>query len=188
MSWFFFFWTNHMTKAKGRGNETHLFRGRSYQAIRISRGMNRGRTDSEERGPLMTSATYLLHVLSVTCVTQKVPWVIISTLSWKPGSQGERKTLKWLKSQGLLAARPELVCLLCVLVAQSCPSLCGPVDCSPPGSSVHGISQARILEWAAIPFSRGSSQPRDRTWVSCTASGFFTSWAAREALISFIPC
>ena len=51
-------------------------------------------------------------------------------------------------------------------VAQSCPTLCDPMDCSLPGSSVHGIFQARILEWAAISFSRGSSQPRDRTRVS----------------------
>ena len=58
--------------------------------------------------------------------------------------------------------------------AQSCPTLCNPMDCSPPGSSVHGILQARILEWIAIPFSRGSSHPRDRAWVSCIASGFFT--------------
>ena len=46
-----------------------------------------------------------------------------------------------------------------VLVAQSCPILCNPMDCSPPGFSVHGILQARILEWVAIPFSRGSSRP-----------------------------
>ena len=46
-------------------------------------------------------------------------------------------------------------------------TLCDPMDCSPPGSSVHGILQTRILEWIAIPFSRGSSQPRDRTQVSC---------------------
>ena len=45
---------------------------------------------------------------------------------------------------------------------------------SPAGSSVHGILQARTLEWVAIPFSRGSSQPRDRTWVSCIAGGLFT--------------
>ena len=51
--------------------------------------------------------------------------------------------------------------------AQSCPSLCGPMDSSPPGSSVHGISQAKILEWVAISSSRGSSQLRDRTCVSC---------------------
>ena len=58
---------------------------------------------------------------------------------------------------------------------------CDPKDCSLPGSSVHGIFQARILEWVAILFSRGSSQPRDRTRVSCTAGGFFTIWATREA-------
>jgi len=68
-----------------------------------------------------------------------------------------------------------------VLVAQSCPTLCDPVDCSPPGSSVHGILQARILEWAAISFSRRPSRPRDRTQVSCITGGFFTSWACREA-------
>ena len=52
-------------------------------------------------------------------------------------------------------------------VAQSCPTLCDPMDCSLPGSSVHGILQARILEWIAISFSRGSSWPRDQTLVSC---------------------
>ena len=62
-----------------------------------------------------------------------------------------------------------------VKVAQSCLTLCDPMDCSPPGSSVHGILQARILEWVAIPFSRESSQPRDRTQVSHIAGGFFTS-------------
>ena len=60
-------------------------------------------------------------------------------------------------------------------VAQSCPTLCYPMDCSPPGSSVHGILQARILEWVAISFSRGSSQPGDRTQVSRIAGRRFTS-------------
>ena len=55
------------------------------------------------------------------------------------------------------------------------------MDCSLPGSSVRGISQARILEWVAISFSRGSSQPRDWTWVFFTAGRFFTFWATREA-------
>ena len=62
-----------------------------------------------------------------------------------------------------------------VLIAQSCMILCHPMDCSPRGSSVHGILQARILECVAIPFSRGSSWPRDRTWVSCIASRFLPS-------------
>ena len=66
-------------------------------------------------------------------------------------------------------------------VAQSCATLCDPVDCSPPGSSVHGILQTRILEWVAISFSRGSSQPRDRTRVSCIAGRRFTVWATRES-------
>ena len=61
-----------------------------------------------------------------------------------------------------------------VLVAQSCLTLCDPTDCSPADSSVHGILQARILEWGAIPFSRGSSQPRDRTHISLIAGRFFT--------------
>ena len=61
-----------------------------------------------------------------------------------------------------------------VLVAQSCLTLCNPTDCSPPGSSVHGILQARILEWVAISFSRGSSQLRDQTQVSCIAGKSFT--------------
>ena len=68
-----------------------------------------------------------------------------------------------------------------VLVAQSCPILCNPMDCSLPGSSVHGILQAKILEWVVISFSRGSFQPRNRTQVSCTADRFFTLWATREA-------
>ena len=67
-----------------------------------------------------------------------------------------------------------------VLVAQSCLTLCDPMDHSPPGSPVHGILQARRLEWAAISFSRGPSQPRDWTLVFCIAGKFFTLWATRE--------
>ena len=63
-------------------------------------------------------------------------------------------------------------------VTQSCLTLCNPMDYSLPGSSVYGIFQARILEWVAISFSRGSSWPRDRTWVSRRC---FTIWATREA-------
>ena len=61
------------------------------------------------------------------------------------------------------------------LVAKLCPTLCHSMDCNPPGSSVHGILQPRILEWAAISFSRGSSQPRDWAWVSCISSKCFTA-------------
>ena len=70
----------------------------------------------------------------------------------------------------------------CVCVCRSRPILSDPIDCSPPGSSVHGILQARILEQVAIPFSRVSSWPRDRTQVSCVADRFFTIWTTKEAL------
>ena len=65
-------------------------------------------------------------------------------------------------------------------LAQSCPTLCNPVDYSPPGFFVHGILQAKILEWVAISFSRGSSRPRDRTQVSHIAGRCFNLWATRE--------
>ena len=130
----------------------------------------------------------------------------------------------WLscRSNGLTCPMAHLIrprdptCVLCrqmlyhwgkveVLVVRSCPTLCDPMDCSPPGSLVHGILQARILkwgaipfysppgslvhgilqarilEWGAIPFSRGSSRPRNQTWASCIAGGFFIIWATGEA-------
>ena len=65
---------------------------------------------------------------------------------------------------------------------QLCPTLCDPKDHSPPGSSVHRVLQARILEWVAMPSSGVSSSPRDWTQVSCIAGGFFTNRTTREAL------
>ena len=78
----------------------------------------------------------------------------------------------WLPPRGFLCVR--------VKSYQSCPILCDPMDCSSQSSSVHGILQAVILEWVAISFSRGSSQPRDWTLVPCIAGGFFTEWTTRE--------
>ena len=69
---------------------------------------------------------------------------------------------------------------MCVLVAQSCLTLYDPMDWGPSGSSVHGIFQARILKWVAIPFSRGSFWPSDWTQVSRIAGKLFTMWATRE--------
>ena len=71
-------------------------------------------------------------------------------------------------------------------VAQSCLTLCHRMDYSLPGSSVHGILQARILKWVAISFSRGSSQPRDWIQVSCIVGRRFTIWATREAHSSMV--
>ena len=68
-------------------------------------------------------------------------------------------------------------------VSQSCLTLCDPLAYSPPGSSVHGILQARILEWVAISFTRGSAWPRDGTHISCTGRWILNHWATRKA-----PC
>ena len=67
-------------------------------------------------------------------------------------------------------------------VTQSCLTPCNPMDCSLPRSSIHGILQARVLEWVAISFSRGSSWPRDQTRVSHIVGRCFTIWATREVL------
>ena len=77
------------------------------------------------------------------------------------------------------------VCVCVCVRVQSCQTLFNSTDCSPTDFSVHGISQARILEWVSISFSRQSSRPRDWGFiscVSCSAGGFFTCWASREAL------
>jgi len=87
---------------------------------------------------------------------------------------------------------------VCVLVAQSCLTLWDPIDCSPPGSSVHGLLQARILEWVAIPFSRRSSQPRDWTQVSHIVDRFqmdkytfvfiFFAIMGYHRILNIVPC
>ena len=77
---------------------------------------------------------------------------------------------------------------VCVLVAQLCPTFCDPMDCSQPDSSAHGILQARILEWVAIPFSGGSSWPRDWIQVSCLTGRFFTIWARYSRLFLYPAC
>ena len=96
---------------------------------------------------------------------------IFPTQGWNPGFPHCRRILYQLSHKGSK-----------VKVAQSCLTLCNPMDCSLPGSSIHEILQARILEWVAIPFSGRSSQPTNQTQVSHIAGGFFTIWAIREAL------
>ena len=95
------------------------------------------------------------------------------------------QTNKFLRRQ-LLTSIPNILSVkskapfMKVKVVQSCPTLCNPTD-----YTVHGILQARILEWVAFPFSRGSFQPRNWTRVSCIAGGFFIDWAIREAQSTF---
>ena len=85
-----------------------------------------------------------------------------------------------MNKEGVVYTYNGLLCI-CVLVAQLCPTLCNPLDCSLPGFSVHGLFLARIPDWVAIPFSRGTSWPRVRTQVSSIAGRFFTTWATRKA-------
>ena len=92
-----------------------------------------------------------------------------STLAWKiPWTEKPDR----LQSMGSQKSESEFV--------QSCPTLCDRMDCSLPHSSVHGIFQARVLEWVAISFSRGSSRPRDQTQDSHIVGRHFTIWATRE--------
>lgn len=72
---------------------------------------------------------------------------------------------------------PDISYLFWLHSIQLCPTLCDPMNCNLPGSSAHGIFQARMLEWVAISLSRGSSEPRDWTQVSCTTGRFFSDWS-----------
>ena len=96
--------------------------------------------------------------------------------------EGERdlvRSKKWKRVRGVCVC--VCVCARVCVCAQLCPTLCNPMDHSLPGSSVHGIIPARMLEWVATFSSRGSSQCRDWTCISCIAGRIFHQWATREA-------
>ena len=108
---------------------------------------------------------------------------------WGPWKQVLLQSCSWLVDDKFFLCLYTIFPLKCVclcvqispsLVTQLCPTLFNPMNCSLPGSFVHGILQTRILEWDAIFFSRGSSWPRDRAWVSYIAGRFFTIWATRK--------
>ena len=111
----------------------------------------------------------LLVLYSRPCICPVSAWCFLifphfQVSAWMPSPQRDLPNCPYLK-------RP--LKRVKVLVAQLCLTLCDTMDCSPPGSSVHGILQARILEWVAIPFSRGSSWLKDWTWISHIAGRFF---------------
>ena len=124
-------------------------------------------------------------VKSNLAITGQEYWIPVPSQPHRlKGSLCDGQSTRWLSERSLDGAVFRLVLITfdgddgtaSRVHAQSfsCAQLCDPVDCSPPGSSVHRILRARILEWVAMPFSRGSSRPRDQTRVSCIAGRFFT--------------
>ena len=95
---------------------------------------------------------------------------------WCPCLRGCQKEI----SRSLSDSNVSKVAILMCVRAQLCPTLCDPMDCSPPRSSVHGISQARILEWVAIPLSRRNSWPKDQTCIFCIGRWILYCWATWE--------
>ena len=101
---------------------------------------------------------------------------------WKTGPTSQRTLISlkllivdsWVTMYFLIFLFPSIYNICCCLVAKACLTLCSLMDCSLPGSSVHGISQARILEWVAFSFTMESSRSRDWTGISCTAGRIFT--------------
>ena len=122
------------------------------------------------------------------------PYSSLCIYIWhQPNLPISRNTCSTMKSNILLASVSEWSCSVVSDSlrphGQSSLTLCDPMDCSLPGSSVHGIFQAIALEWIAISFPRGSSRPRDQTRVSCIVDRRFTVWATREVLNSLkIAC
>ena len=131
---------------------------------KVVRSCNKEKTVSPRR--VLGDLTFICQVMRLSSAQSRSRVQLVET-PWAAACQG---FLFITNTQSL----PKLMSTDSVLVAQSCPTLCIPMDCSSPGSSVHEIFQAMILEWVAVSFSRGSSQPRDRTQVSCTAGRFFT--------------
>ena len=103
------------------------------------------------------------------------------------GWQEDRNPRSCKGSKERLKGLPKIESVQFSLVTQSCLTLCDPMDCSLPGFSVHGIFQARILEWAAISFSRGSPRPRDRMQCSVLADRFFTTEPPRKFSLQSYP-
>ena len=103
-------------------------------------------------------------------------------IKWKYADSWRTSRGRWKQMLAYFPSSPP-----CVQLLQSCPTLCDPMDCSSPGFSFHGILEAIILEWDAMPSSRGSSQRRDWTHVTCIAGRFFTHLTTWEARFTPLP-
>ena len=127
-------------------------------------------------GDLHSTKSWPLHHPHMLSTTGKV--FLIFTKGSSQETQIEKTCRSWLNSCKSLSSFSWVVSFICMCVCSVttlCPTLCDLMDYRLPSSSVHGILQARILEWVAISSSRGSSRPRDGTCISCIAGGFFTT-------------
>ena len=113
--------------------------------------------------------TYVAGMFMLSKVNISLQW-----LCWK------EEVSRWQGITLIQRVMSKIRLEVCRLVARSCPTLCDHMDCSPPGSSVHGISQATIPEWVATSYSRGSSWPRSQTYVSYTGRQILYRWATWE--------
>ena len=129
--------------------------------------------------PHLLSRGHADHVLALSRVHNKVKLMVpFDCLTWTVHKEGSN-IIFFFKTFFIFTVTNVQTIHSWVKFAQLCPTLCNSVDYGLPDSFVHGIFQVRILEWVAIPFSRGSSRPRDGTWISCTAGRFFTIWITR---------
>ena len=116
------------------------------------------------------------------------PWLLPQTQDFRNVRAGKESAsfqlpCYWRRNWVPRRCPEQNCCCLYCWVSKSCLTLCDPMDCSPPGFSVHGISQARVLEWVAISFSRGSSWTRDRTHVSWICRWILYFWATRKPTV-----
>ena len=149
-----------------------------FHGIFLTQESNPCLTSSALAGGFFTTST-TWEALIVFWVKLYSPKMEAETLTSSSGKSDHVREIQSLQIW-LVKMRLYLIRVRWGEVAQLCPTLCDPVDCNLLGFSVHGILQARILEWIAISFARGSSRPRDRTQVSRIGGRRFNLWATRE--------
>ena len=137
---------------------------------------------------LFATSLLLHHLLSLPCLNLVLEWVLHNTHMFDTCTKGFNNQYLFVTPKNVTKYYPKYTsisnrytCEVRWKITQLCLTLFRvPMDCSPPSSSVHGILQARILEWVAISFSSRYSHPKDWNWVSCITGRFITLWTTRE--------